>query len=567
MLLSQYYLPMVKETPADAGLVSHQLMLRAGMIRQLASGLYTWLPLGLRVLQKVEAVVREEMARIGALEMLMPSVQPAELWMESGRWDQYGKELLQFQDRHERLFCYGPTHEEVITETVRGELKSYKQLPFTLYQIQTKFRDEIRPRFGVMRGREFIMKDAYSFHLSKDSLDETYQQMYQAYSAILEKLGLEYRAVLADTGSIGGHFSHEFQVLADAGEDVIAYSDSSDYAANLEKAEAEAPQSEPPAPTADRLQFATPGVKTIADLETQFGVKATQSVKTLIVRGADVPLVALVLRGDHELNTVKAEHCEAVAAPLVFATETEITAAMGAGPGSLGPVNAPMPVIVDREAAVLGDFVCGANVPDQHYRHVYWARDARYDAVADLRNVVAGDVSPDGQGRLVFTRGIEVGHIFQLGDKYSHAMNLTVLSENGKAVAPLMGCYGLGISRIVAAAIEQNHDDSGIIWPKPMAPFQVGIVPIQFHKSYRVRAFIETLYKDLLAAGVSVLLDDRKERPGVMFATMDLIGIPHRIVIGERGLDEGCVEYKARDAAETSSVQIDQLLSFIQSLD
>lgn len=559
MLLSRYFLPTTKETPADAELVSHQLMLRGGLIRKLASGLYSWLPLGMRVLQKVEQIVRDEMNAAGALELSMPVVQPAELWQESERWDKYGKELLRFVDRHERNFCMGPTHEEVITDIMRGDLKSYKQLPLNVYQIQTKFRDEIRPRFGVMRAREFMMKDAYSFHVDKSSMEATYETMYSAYVNIFTRLGLDFRPVLADSGAIGGDMSHEFQVLAKAGEDVIVYSDEGDYAANIERASALKP-TERPAAQATLEKFATPSVKTIAHLTEQHGIAAHEGVKTLIVKGDEAPFVALVLRGDHELNTIKAEKHPAVAVPLTLATENEILKAIGAGPGSLGPVSLNIPFVVDHDAAVLADFACGANEDGFHYKGVNWERDVKISDVADLRNVVEGDLSPDGKGALRFARGIEVGHIFQLGDKYSRAMALHVLTEDGKSTHPLMGCYGIGISRIVAAAIEQNHDESGIVWPEPMAPFQVAITPIQMHKSYRVRECAEKLYQDLLDAGVEVVLDDRKERPGVMFATMDLIGIPHRIVIGERGLDQGTIEYKQRKSGETQHLSLEGVM-------
>lgn len=566
MLLSQYFLPTVKEVPASAELASHQLMLRAGLIRKLASGLYTWLPLGLRVLQKVAEVIREEMVAAGALEVSMPMVQPSELWAESGRWQQYGKELLRLQDRHERDFCLGPTHEEVITDLVRGELKSYKQLPLNLFQIQTKFRDEIRPRFGVMRAREFMMKDAYSFDIDTAAMQVTYEKMFGAYTNIFTRLGLNFRAVLADSGAIGGDFSHEFQVLAGSGEDVIAYSDTGDYAANVERAEALAPVASNAEGSATLEKFDTPDAKTIAELEQQHGVAANAGVKTLIVKGAEVPLVALILRGDHELNELKAEKHELVAAPLTLATEDEVHEAIGAGVGSLGPVGLNIPYIVDRDAALLVDFVCGANEDNVHYKGVNWQRDVELKEIFDLRQVVEGDSSPDGKGKLCFTRGIEVGHIFQLGDKYSRAMNLQVLTENGKATYPLMGCFGIGVSRVVAAAIEQNHDDKGIIWPEPMAPFKVAIVPLQMHKSYRVREFAEQLYKTLMDANVEVLMDDRKERPGVMFANMDLIGIPHRVVIGERGLDEGVVEYKNRASGEVQKISVDDISGWLLNL-
>ncbi len=564
MQLSKYFLPTTKETPADAELVSHQYMLRAGLIRKLASGLYSWLPLGLRVLHKVEQIIREEMEKVGALELVMPVAQPAELWQESRRWEQYGPELLRFKDRHKRDFCMGPTHEEVVTDIMRGDLNSYKQLPLTVYQIQTKFRDEIRPRFGVMRGREFIMKDAYSFHSDKACMQATYQKMYDAYTAIFSRLGLNFRPVLADTGSIGGDMSHEFQVLAGSGEDVIVYSDESDYAANIEQACALRTTVQPLA-TASLEKFATPQAKTIHDLEQQHQVAAHRGVKTLVVKGREQPLVALILRGDHELNEIKAQKHPMVASPLIMADEADVRRAVGAGFGSLGPVQLNIPYIVDYEAAALADFVCGANEDGYHYKGVNWQRDVALTDVADLRCVVEGDASPDGQGRLHCARGIEVGHIFQLGDKYSDAMNLTILTEAGKSAHPLMGCYGIGVTRVVAAAIEQNHDEAGIIWPEPMAPFHVAITPIQMHKSYRVCEYAEKLYQQLLDAGVEVLFDDRKERPGVMFSTMDLIGIPHRIVIGERGLDEGTVEYKNRKTQEVKMIPMDDVLALFVS--
>jgi len=566
MLLSQTFLPMVKETPADAELVSHQLMLRAGLIRKLASGMYTWLPLGMRVLQKVQQIVREEMNRAGAQEMLFPSVQPAELWQESKRWDQYGKELLRFQDRHERWFCYGPTHEEVVTDVIRGGLNSYKQLPLNVYQIQTKFRDEIRPRFGVMRGREFIMKDAYSFHIDQASLDETYHKMHEAYCAILTRLGLEFRAVLADSGSIGGSLSHEFQVLAQAGEDVVVYSDESDYAANLERASSLPPEINHEQTPSSREKFATPNVKTIADLAKQHHVQPEHSVKTLIVHGEEQPFVALIIRGDHDLNEIKADKHPLVKSPLTFAADAEIETCVGAKPGSLGPVDLALPLIVDFDAAALTDFVCGANENEFHLRQVNWNADASWTELADLRNVVEGDASPDGKGQLRFTRGIEVGHIFQLGDKYAEPMQLKVLAESGKAVVPVMGCYGMGITRIVAAAIEQHHDANGICWPSAMAPFHIVIVPMQMHKSYRVREVTEQLYEALKEDGFEVLLDDRKDRPGVKFATADLIGIPHRLVVSERGLDQGNVEYKARSESESQDWPIEEVVSRIKKV-
>lgn len=563
MLVSQYLLSTIKETPADAELVSHQLMLRAGLVRKVASGLYTWLPLGFRVLRKIETIVREEMNRSGALEVLMPSVQPSELWQETSRWQQYGAELLRFRDRHERDFCYGPTHEEVITDLARREFKSYKQLPRTLYQIQTKFRDEIRPRFGVMRAREFIMKDAYSFGLDANDMQQAYEVMYQAYNRIFNRLGLKFRAVLADTGSIGGNYSHEFQVLADAGEDLIVYSDGSDYAANLEKAEAQAPQNARPVPSQAMEKIATPNANTILALQA-FNISPQQAVKTLFVKGTDHPIVALVLRGDHQLNEVKAQHLPEVASPLEFVEEADVIAVVGCGFGSLGPVDLEVPCLVDRDAAQLADFCCGANESGFHFIGVNWERDVPLGKVVDLRNAVEGDVSPDGKGHLQFARGIEVGHIFQLGTKYSEAMNCHVLNEKGESIPLLMGCYGIGISRIVAAAIEQNHDDRGIIWPDAIAPFQAVIVPMNFYKSEKVRDVAEQLYRQLTESGVEVLMDDREERAGVMFADMDLMGIPHRFVIGEKSLARGEIEYKARGSDELVMLALNQLAKFIQ---
>ncbi|OZB06713.1 MAG: proline--tRNA ligase [Idiomarina sp. 34-48-12] len=566
MRTSQYLLGTLKETPADAEVISHQLMLRAGMIRKVAAGLYTWTPTGLRVLRKVERVVREEMERAGALEVLMPMVQPADLWEESGRWNDYGPELLRLHDRNNRDFVLGPTHEEVISELARKEISSYKQLPLNLFQIQTKFRDEIRPRFGVMRSREFIMKDAYSFHLDQDSLQQTYDVMHAAYCRIFERLGLDYRPVIADTGSIGGSSSHEFHVLASSGEDDIAFSDSSDYAANVEMAEAVAPTAARPAPSADMEKVATPEAKTIAALVEQFQLPVEKTVKTLIVHGTEEgKLVALIIRGDHELNEIKAAKHELVASPLVFATDEEIRAAIGAGPGSLGPVGLSMPVIIDRSVAVMADFAAGANDDGFHYFNINWERDVALPETFDLRNVVAGDPSPCGQGTLQIKRGIEVGHIFQLGKKYSEAMKVGVLTETGKHETLTMGCYGIGVSRIVAAAIEQNHDQYGIIWPNALAPFQVALVPMNMHKSARVQEVAEKLYAELTAAGIDVLFDDRKERPGVMFADLELIGIPHQIVIGERNLDEQAVEYKSRRSGEKEKVAIDAILQHLQN--
>ncbi len=568
MRTSQFPLHTVKETPADAETASHQLMLRAGLIRKLAAGLYTWLPLGLRVLRKVETIVREEMDRAGALEVLMPTVQPAELWQESGRWEQYGAELLRLHDRHNRDFCYGPTHEEIITDLARNELRSYKQLPINFYQIQTKFRDEVRPRFGVMRAREFLMKDAYSFHLNQESLQQTYEVMHATYSRIFSRCGLDFRPVAADTGSIGGNASHEFHVLADSGEDAIAFSTGSDYAANVELAEAVAPAGERPAPSIEMNLVDTPNARTIQELVDQFNQPVEQTVKTLVVKAAEemeYALVALLVRGDHELNEIKADKLPQVASPLQFADEAEIRAAIGAGPGSLGPVNLPIPCIIDRTVAKMADFSAGANQDGQHYFGINWGRDlAEPTQIADLRNVREGDPSPDGQGTLTIARGIEVGHIFQLGKKYSDAMNATVLDENGKAVVMTMGCYGIGVTRVVAAAIEQHHDDKGITWPSALAPFQVALCPMKMDKSQRVREAVEKLYAELQAAGIDVLLDDRDVRPGFMFADMELIGIPHRIVIGEKSLDEGKVEYRARTQSENSFIPLDEIVALIR---
>ena len=552
MRISRFPLCTVKETPADAEVISHQLMLRAGLIRKLAAGVYSWLPLGLRVLRRVEAVVREEMNRAGALELLMPAVQPAELWQESGRWQQYGPELLRIKDRHHREFCFGPTHEEVITDLFRREIKSYKQLPINFYQIQTKFRDEIRPRFGVMRAREFLMKDAYSFHVDAASLQETYEVMYSAYSRIFSRLGLKFRAVLADTGSIGGAHSHEFHVLAESGEDAIAFSTGSDYAANVEMAEALAPAGERPTPAEALTRVHTPKVKTIAELCAFLKIPAERTVKAVVVEGADEQPVLLLVRGDHEVNAVKAAKLPQVKAPLAFASPEAIRTAFGAGPGSLGAVGFQGTVIADRSVAKLADFVAGANEDDWHLTGVNFGRDCPDPLIADLRNVVTGDPSPDGQGSLDIARGIEVGHVFQLGRKYSTALNATVLGEDGQPLIVAMGCYGIGVSRVVAAAIEQNHDERGIIWPATMAPFQVAVLPIGAGRSAAVREAAETLYQELQATGIEVLLDDRDARPGVMFADMELIGIPHRLVISERHLAAGQVEYRGRcDSAPT----------------
>ncbi|MEJ2479675.1 MAG: proline--tRNA ligase, partial [Acidihalobacter sp.] len=549
MRVSAFPLWTLKEVPAEAEIVSHQLMLRAGLIRRLASGLYTWLPLGLRVLRRVERIVREEMDAAGALELMMPCVQPAELWQESERWVKYGPELLRLKDRHERDFCFGPTHEEVITDIARRELRSYKQLPLNFYQIQTKFRDEIRPRFGVMRAREFVMKDAYSFHLDDASLDETYQRMYRAYSNIFSRLGLDFRAVEADNGAIGGNASHEFHVLADTGEDAIAYCEESGYAANIEQAEAVPDVAQLPEPGEELRKVDTPDAKTIQALVEQFDLPVERTLKTLFVQASEAAgggLIALVLRGDHELNEVKAEKLPEVASPLRFAEESEIRAAVGAGPGSLGPLGLPLPCIVDRSAARVADFAAGANVDHVHYFGINWERDLPLPAVADIRNIREGDSSPDGAGELRIVRGIEVGHIFKLGRNYSEKLQATVLDEQGQPATMTMGCYGIGVSRVVAAAIEQNHDERGIVWPAPIAPFQVALAPINLHKSQRLREAAEALYAELVASGFEVLFDDREVRPGVMFADLELIGIPHRIVLGERGLDAGQAEYKGR---------------------
>ena len=567
MRTSKYLLSTLKETPNDAEIVSHQLMLRAGMIRKLASGLYTWLPTGLRVLRKVENIVREEMNKAGAVETLMPVVQPSELWVETGRWDKFGPELLRIADRHDRPFVLGPTHEEVITDMVRNEVKSYKQLPLNLYQIQTKFRDEVRPRFGVMRSREFIMKDAYSFHLDKESLVETYETMHQAYCNIFNRMGLDFRPVLADTGSIGGSGSHEFHVLAESGEDLIAFSTESDYAANIEKAEALAPATERAEPTMEMTLVDTPNAKTIAELVEQHGIAIEKTVKTLFVKASDEvasDLIALIVRGDHDLNEIKAENLSCVASPLEFATEEEIRAVVNAGPGSLGPVNLPVPFIVDRSVAAMSDFGAGANIDDKHYFGINWGRDVELGQVEDLRNVVEGDPSPCGKGILMLKRGIEVGHIFQLGNNYSKAMNAAVLGPDGKNVIMEMGCYGIGCTRVVAAAIEQNNDDNGIIWPDAIAPFQVSIVPMNMAKSEEVKEAAEKLYAELTAAGIEVLFDDRKERPGVMFADHELIGIPHTIVIGNRSLENGEMEYKDRRAGTKQGVPVAEVVEFIK---
>lgn len=565
MRTSQLLTATLKETPADAEVISHRLMLRAGLIRKLSSGLYTWLPLGLRVLRKVEAIVREEMNRAGAQEISMPMIQPAELWQESGRWEQYGPELLRIRDRHDRDFCLGPTHEEVVTDLVRNEINSYRQLPLNLYQIQTKVRDEIRPRFGIMRSREFLMKDAYSFHATADSLRETYDVMHAAYTAIFERLGLSFRPVLADTGSIGGSTSHEFHVLADSGEDSIAFSDGSDYAANVEMASALPPSTPRPTATGTLEEIATPGVKTISDLCQQLAIRPGSTVKTLLVKGSEEgSLVALVLRGDHELNTIKAEKLDGVATPLAMAEEEEVKAVCGAGFGSLGPRNIIVNVIADHAAAHLSDFSCGANREGYHFINVNWERDLPLPEIADLREVLAGDPSPDGKGTLQIKRGIEVGHIFQLGTKYSEAMNAGVLDETGRQVTLHMGCYGIGVSRIVAAAIEQNHDEQGIIWPAAMAPFMLAIVPLNMQKSEAVAKSAEALYQQCVNAGIEVLMDDRNERPGIKFADMELMGVPHRIVIGDRALADGELEYQGRCDSDSMRVPENDVMAFLR---
>ena len=565
MRQSLLLLPTLKENPADADVISHKLMLRTGMIRQLASGLYTWLPLGLRVLRKIEHIIREEMNRSGAQEVSMPVVQPAELWTETGRWQKMGDEMMRMQDRHKRDFCLGPTHEEVITDLFRREVRSYRQLPVNFYQIQTKFRDERRPRFGVMRAREFTMKDAYSFHLDQASFDATYEEMYRCYERILTRMQLEFRAVQADTGSIGGENSHEFHVLAQSGEDIIAYSDTGTYAANLEKAVALAPQ---PAPagveTMSRVD--TPNAKTIESVAQQLGLPASQNVKTLIVEGEEAgALFAVILRGDHELNEIKAARLPGVASPLSFAAEEQITNAIGASVGSLGPVNCGIPFYVDASAASIADFVCGANEDGVHLRGVNWQRDVALapEQIVDVRNVVEGDSAPDGKGKIQFLRGIEVGHIFQLDRSYSAPMQATVLDHEGNNQVPIMGCYGMGVTRLVAAVIEQNHDDNGIAWPVPLAPFQLHIIALNAQKSEAVREAADRLYQQAYERGIEVLLDDRAERPGVKFAEADLIGIPHRIVVGDRGLKHGVAEYRKRSGETATEVALEHALDAI----
>ncbi len=565
MRASRFPLNTVKETPADAETMSHKLMLRTGMLRKLAAGIYTWTPLGLRVLAKVENIVREEMNRAGALEMLMPSIQPRELWEETGRWQKFGGQLLKIKDRKEQEYCYGPTHEEVVTDWARAELKSYKQLPLNVYQIQTKFRDEIRPRFGVMRAREFIMKDAYSFASDEAGLACEYQNMYDTYARIFTRLGLKFRAVKADTGAIGGSASHEFHVLADSGEDAIAFSSGSDYAANVELAEALAPAGARPAPTATLETVDTPSQKTIDELTAFLKIDAKQCIKTIIVRG-EKGVVALCLRGDHEINEAKAAKLPELPGESVLADESEIWKAIQCKPGFIGPVHLPkdMPLIVDRAAAALADFVCGANQAGKHYCGANWERDAHITRVEDLRKVKEGDPSPDGKGTLSIARGIEVGHVFSLGDKYSKAMGATVLDNQGKAVPMQMGCYGLGVTRVVAAAIEQNHDERGIIWPAPLTPFDIALLPLNMAKSDKLKVAAEKLYRELQAAGYDVLMDDRDLRPGPMFADVELIGIPHRLVLSDRGLDAGTVEYKGRRDAENQNIPAGELMAFLK---
>ena len=566
MKASTFHLFTTRETPAEAEVVSHQLMLRSGMIRKLTSGIYTWTPLGLRVLRKVEAIVRDELDKAGYQEMLMPAVQPAELWQETGRWEKFGGQLLKIKDRAGRDYCFGPTHEEVMTDFVRSEIRSYKQLPITFYQIQTKFRDEIRPRFGVMRSREFLMKDAYSFHIDHDSMDKTYWDMYEVYSRIFTRTGLHFRSVEADSGAIGGNKSHEFHVLADSGEDQIAFSDQSDYASNVEMTAVAEPQGSLASPVEELRSVDTPDAHTIDELVNGYGVAIEKTIKTLIVQAAEdheADFIALLIRGDRTLNSLKAEKLEQVASPLLFASDKDIRDAIGAGPGSLGPVGLSLPVIADQEVVLMSDFAAGANADDKHYFGINWGRDVELPITADLRTAIEGDTSPDGKGILQMARGIEVGHIFQLGTSYSESMNAVVLGEDGKAHVMQMGCYGIGVSRIVAAAIEQNNDERGICWPEPIAPFQLALLPMNAKKSHRVREAAEKLYAELMEAGVEVFYDDRDLRPGVMFADMELIGVPHRVVIGERGLDSGALEYRYRKDSENSEIPLDGALEAI----
>ncbi len=566
MRVSQFFISTLKEAPSEAEVVSHKLMLRAGLIKRLTSGVYTWMPLGLRVLRKVESIIREEMNRGGAVELLMPAVQPAELWQESTRWEQYGPELLRIKDRHQRDFCFGPTHEEVISDVVRREVKSYRQLPLNFYQIQTKFRDEIRPRFGVMRGREFIMKDAYSFHVNYEDLQREYRNMYDTYSRIFTRLGLKFRAVAADPGSIGGTGSHEFHVLADSGEDAIAYCPQSDYAANVELAEAVAPAMPRPAPAKSLQKTSTPGIKTIADLCAFLKITPEHTVKAVVVDGVDGKPALLLIRGDHELNLVKTAKLAQVKQPVAFSSAEDIRAAFAADPGSLGPVGFTGTVIADRAVMGMSDFVVGANANDHHCTGVNIGRDFPEPAFADIRNVVAGDASPDGKGKLEICRGIEVGHIFQLRTKYSNALDLGFLDETGKRQIMEMGCYGIGVTRIVAAAIEQNYDERGIIFPRAVAPFDVAIVPIGYHKNAQVKAAADRLHDELEADGIDVLLDNRDERPGAMFADMELIGVPHRVVVGERGLKEGQLEYKGRRDGQPRNLPLTESKILIKSM-
>ncbi|CUB05857.1 proline--tRNA ligase [Marinomonas fungiae] len=570
MRASNYLFSTLRDAPSDAVVASHQLMIRAGMIRQVSKGLYTWLPTGVKVLKKVENIVREEMQKAGALEVVMPGVQPAELWEETGRWQKYGPELLRLKDRHDRDYCLGPTHEEVITDIARNELSSYKQLPLNVFQIQTKFRDEVRPRFGVMRSREFLMKDAYSFHASSESLQETYDVMHAAYCKVFDRIGLDYRPVQADTGSIGGAYSHEFHVLADSGEDDIAFSDSSDFAANVELAEAVCLKEAPDAPTEELKEVFTPNCKTIAAVAEFLNLPVEKTIKTMLIKGVDEDgepnIIALVLRGDHSINEIKVEKIKGAVAPFEFASETDIIAKIGCQPGSIGPQGlkaAGIRVVVDRSAAVLSDFCAGANKDDYHVTGLNWARDCDEFEIADIRNVVEGDPSPDGKGNIVIKRGIEVGHIFQLGQTYSESMKATVLDENGKAQVMYMGCYGIGVSRVVAAAIEQNFDEQGIKWPQAIAPFELAIVGMNYEKSEAVRDACETLYNELQAKGVDVILDDRKERPGVKFSDCELLGIPHRIVVGDRGLKEGTLEYKSRATGEGEDIAVADAVAFL----
>ena len=567
MRSSQVFISTIKETPADAEIISHQLMLRAGLIRRLSSGLYTWLPLGLTILRKAEHIIRDEMRRVHGQEVLMPSVQPAELWQESQRWEKYGDELLRLSDRHDRAYCFGPTHEEVITDLVRNEIRSYKQLPITFYQIQTKFRDEIRPRFGLMRAREFLMKDAYSFHLNQASLQSTYEAMYSAYCRIFERMGLHYRAVEADTGSIGGKTSHEFHVLAQAGEDTIAYSQDSDYASNVELAVAMPPSTARPEPSQTMHKVATPDISSIEAVCQHLAIDAKTTIKTLLVEGEqENSVIALVLRGDHTLNAVKAEKLPLVKQPLTLATDEQIQTCCQTAVGFIGPVQLTCPVIADHSAAVLADFVCGANQQDYHYRGANWGRDIPEPMTADIRNVISGDPSPDGHGQLSLVRGIEVGHIFQLGQQYSQQLKANVLDESGKAKTLTMGCYGIGVSRVIAAAIEQHHDERGIIWPAALAPFQCVLIPINAHKSIRLKQAAETLYDKLRQAGIDILLEDRGLRPGVCFADMELIGIPHRLVLSEKSLDDNVIEYKRRHDGEEQTLSLASIVTILPTL-